>query len=164
MAALVPRQQEVPAAAERLLQLQVNEGHQEADNYPDGHQGDNGHGHRTSIPWFTLLGFGILTLNSAMAMIRSQGDKAAMAFVGFSYADLVALFVCLRMYEGAPAGSSKRDWLKVAVWILTTLLTLAFSSKVAAVMPPTVAILVWLMAFATIAGGFIAFFIYKEKK
>ncbi|GJM90603.1 hypothetical protein PR202_ga06903 [Eleusine coracana subsp. coracana] len=77
--------------------------------------------------------------------------------------DLVLLFACLRLYERAPAQSSTREQLKVAVWILTTLLTFAFSYKVAAVMPPSVAVLVWLMAFATVAGGFFAFFLYKEK-
>lgn len=117
-----------------------------------------------SYSWvMTLLGFVFLTFNSAMAIIRSEGEATAIAFVGFSYVDLVALFVCLRMYERAPAGSAKREWLKVSVWILTTLLTFAFSYKVAAVMPAAVALLIWLMAFGTVAGGFVAFFIYKEK-
>jgi hypothetical protein len=31
---------------------------------------------------------------------------------------------------------------------------------VAAIMPAPVAVVVWLMAFATVAGGFLAFFIY----
>ncbi|CAL5059452.1 unnamed protein product [Urochloa decumbens] len=111
-----------------------------------------------------FLGFFFLTLNSATAIVRSRGDAAAVAFVCFSYADLVALFLCLRMYERAPAGSNARkSWLKVVVWVLTTLLTLAFSGKVAAVMPPPVAVVVWLMAFATVAGGFVAFFVCKEK-
>jgi len=133
---------------------------QEANN-PDVRRAEDGD---RSVPWFTLLGLTILTFNSGMAIVRSQGDAMAIAFVGFSYADLLALFACLRMYERAPAGSSTRGRLKVAVWILTTLLTFAFSSKVAAVMPPTVALLVWLVAFATVAGGFIAFFVYKEKQ
>jgi len=133
---------------------------QEANN-PDVRRAEDGD---RRVPWFTLLGLTILTFNSGMAIVRSQGDAMAIAFVGFSYADLLALFACLRMYERAPAGSSTRGWLKVAVWILTTLLTFAFSSKVAAVIPPTVALLVWLVAFATVAGGFIAFFAYKEKQ
>ncbi|CAN6277971.1 unnamed protein product [Urochloa humidicola] len=112
----------------------------------------------------TFLGFLLLTLNSAMAIVRSQGDKMAISFVAFSYGILVALFVCLKLYERAGAGSSRRNWLKIAVWVLTTLLTFAFSYKVAAVMPAPIAVLVWLMAFATVAGGFFAFFIYNEKK
>ncbi|CAL4889152.1 unnamed protein product [Urochloa decumbens] len=143
------------AAAEPLV-VAVD---QQAD-YQDGHHGNNG---GRTFSWLTLLWFGFVTFNSIMAILRSKGDSMAMLFVGFSYADLVALFACLKMYESAPAGSSKRDWLKIAVWILTTLLTLAFSGKVAAVMPPLVAVVVWLMAFGTIAGGFVAFFIYKEK-
>ncbi|CAN6237562.1 unnamed protein product [Urochloa humidicola] len=111
-----------------------------------------------------FLGFFFLTLNSAAAIVRSRGDAAAVAFVGFTYADLVALFLCLRMYERAAAGSSARSWLKVAVWVLTTLLTLAFSGKVAAAMPPAVAVVVWVVAFATVAGGFVAFFVCKEEK
>ncbi|CAL4889162.1 unnamed protein product [Urochloa decumbens] len=114
--------------------------------------------------WLTVLGFLFLTLNSAMSIFRSQGDMMAIAFIIFSYVDLVALFICLKMFERALAGSSKREWLKIAVWILTALLTFAFSYKVAAIMPPPVAVLVWLMAFATMSGGFIAFFICKEKK
>lgn len=52
----------------------------------------------------------------------------------------------------------------MAVWVLTTLLTLAFSYKVAAIMPVPVQILVWGMAGATILGGFYAFFLHTEGK
>ncbi|CAN6271943.1 unnamed protein product [Urochloa humidicola] len=112
----------------------------------------------------TFLAFLLLTFNSAMAIVRSQGDTMAIAFVGFCYGDLVALLICLTMYERARAGSAKRTCLKIAVWVLTTLLTFAFSYKVAAAMPAPVAVLVWLITFATVSGGFIAFFVYNEKK
>nr|CAB3446111.1 unnamed protein product [Digitaria exilis] len=130
---------------------------------------DNGCGADNAVgsfswSWLTFLGFVFLTFNSTMAIVRSQGEATAVAFVSFSYVDLVALFGCLRMYERAAAGSAKREWLKVAVWVLTTLLTFAFSYKVATVMPAPVAVLVWLMAFVAAAGGFVAFFIYQEKK
>jgi hypothetical protein len=85
--------------------------------------------------WLTLLGFAFLTFNSAMAIYRSDGDPAAIGFVAFSYVDLVLLFVCLRWYEREAPGSATRGKLKVGVWILTTLLTMAFSYKVAAIMP-----------------------------
>ncbi|TVU07955.1 hypothetical protein EJB05_41334, partial [Eragrostis curvula] len=114
--------------------------------------------------WLTLLGFAFLTFNSAMAIYRSNGDLAAIAFVAFSYIDLVLLFICLRWYEKAAPGSPTRGNLKVAVWILTTLLTMAFSYKVAAIMPMAVKVLVWGMACATVLGGFYAFFVYKEGK
>nr|CAB3449341.1 unnamed protein product [Digitaria exilis] len=155
--AAITREVKDPADQSRVLGVheasgRVTGGDQEAGNAAGG------------FSLLTLIGFLFLTFNSIMAILRSQGDAMAVAFVGFSYADLVALFVCLRMYERARAGSATREWLKVAVWILTTLLTFAFSCKVAAVMPAPVAVLVWLMAFATVAGGFVAFFIYKEKK
>jgi hypothetical protein len=133
-------------------------------NNPDGLQEARSNpGWWWSIPWLTILGFAFLTFNSVMAIIRSQGDRGAILFVGFSYGDLVLLFACLRLYERAPAGSSSREWLKAAVWILTTLLTFAFSYKVAALMPPPVALLIWIMAFATVAGGFVALFVLKPK-
>ncbi|CAL5023144.1 unnamed protein product [Urochloa decumbens] len=131
---------------------------QEANVPNNGREADNG-----SFSWPIFVCFLFLTFNSVMAIIRAQGEMMAVAFVSFSYVDLVVLFVFLRMYERAPAGSGKRGWLKIGIWTLTTLLTFAFSYKVAAVMPPLVAVFVWIMAFTTVAGGFLAFFIYKEK-
>ncbi|KAG2649517.1 uncharacterized protein LOC120655097 [Panicum virgatum] len=118
---------------------------------------------RWSVPWLTVVGFAFLTFNSGMAIYRSGGERWAVAFVAFSYLDLVLLFGCLRLYETAEPGSARRPRLKVAVWTLTTALTVLFSAKVAAVMPAAVAVVVWVMAFATIAGGFYAFFLYSDK-
>ncbi|CAN6216485.1 unnamed protein product [Urochloa humidicola] len=114
--------------------------------------------------WLTALGFAFLTFNSAMAIYRSNGDVAAVAFVAFSYVDLVLLFVCLRCFELAAPGSPTKGKLKWAVWVLTTLLTMAFSYKVAVIMPLPVKILVWGMAGATVLGGFYAFFLHTEGK
>lgn len=121
--------------------------------------GDGGGG----FPWLTALGFGFLTFNSGMAIYRSERDTGSVAFVAVSYLDLVLLFLCLRLFERAPRESPRRGWLKACVWGLTTLLTVMFSHKVAAIMPPLVALVVWAMAFATIAGGFYAFFIHRDK-
>ncbi|KAL6604436.1 hypothetical protein ACP70R_042863 [Stipagrostis hirtigluma subsp. patula] len=154
-------QQARPAAAQPLLPRQ-----QEGPPGADGQQPGDAAGHRrggNSFPWLTVLGFAFLTFNSGMAVYRSPGDLWAIAFVAFSYVDLLALFFCLRQYESAEPGSQLRDRLKVAVWLLTTALTLVFSYKVAAVMPAAVAIVVWLMAFGTVAGGFYAFFCYADK-
>jgi len=82
--------------------------------------------------------------------------------VGFSYADLVSLFYCLRWYESTPPESPRREHLKMAVWLLTMMLTAAFSYKVAAIMPFPVQVLVWSMAGATVLGGFYAFFLHRE--
>ena len=113
--------------------------------------------------WLTALGFTFLTFNSGMAIYRSEGDPGSVAFVVVSYLDLVLLFLCLRLFEKAPRDSPRREWLKVFVWGLTTLLTVMFSHKVAAIMPPLVAVVVWAMAFATIGGGFYAFFVHQDK-
>ena len=50
-----------------------------------------------------------------------------------------------------------REWLKLAVWLLTSALTLLFSYKVAAV-----AAVVWVMGLATTCGGFLAFFCFQK--
>ena len=122
-----------------------------------------GGGPRRGVPWLTVAGFAFLTLNSGMAIRRSRGERGAVAFVAFSYVDLLLLFACLRLYETAEPGSAARPRLKAAVWALTTALTVLFSAKVAAVMPAAVAVAVWVMAFATDAGGFYAFFLYDVK-
>ncbi|CAN6194701.1 unnamed protein product [Urochloa humidicola] len=124
-----------------------------------GNNNDGGAG----FSWPTALGFGFLTFNSGMAIHRSNGDRGSIMFVVASYLDLVLLFVCLRLFERTPRDSRRREWLKAAVWVLTTLLTVMFSHKVAAIMPPLVALVVWAMAFITISGGFYAFFIHKDK-
>jgi hypothetical protein len=117
-----------------------------------------------SFSWLAVAVFLFLTFNSGMAVYRSDGDPRTLAFLGFSYLDLVALFYCLRRYEDAEPGSRLRHGLKIAVWLLTTAITLLFSFKVAALMPPAVAVVVWLMAFGTVAGGFFALFCYNEKQ
>lgn len=116
-----------------------------------------------SFPWLTATGFAFLTFNSGMAIYRSKGDPGSVAFVAVSYLDLLSLFYCLKLYEKAAQDSSGRTRIKWIVWSLTTLLTVMFSYKVAALMPLPVAVVVWAMAAATIAGGFYAFFIYQEE-
>ncbi|CAN6243590.1 unnamed protein product [Urochloa humidicola] len=150
-------------AADHAVPLLVDEEANIANHA--AHQADDineGRSFSSCLP--VLIGFFFLTLNSATAIVRSRGDKMAVAFICFSYADLVAIFLSLRMYERAPASSAKRTWLKIDVWVETALLTFAFSGKIAAVMPAPVAVMVWLMAFATVAGGFVVFFVCIEKK
>lgn len=119
---------------------------------------------RSGVSWLTILGISFLTFNSGMAIYRCQGERGATVFVVVSYVDLLLLFFALRWYETAEPGSLTRDRLKVVVWVLTTALTLLFTSKVAAVMPALVAVLVWVLAFTTIAGGFYGFFCYSNKE
>ncbi|KAG6485159.1 hypothetical protein ZIOFF_053688 [Zingiber officinale] len=106
------------------------------------------------------IAFIFLTYNSGAAIYRSIHDPSAVAFVATSYLDLLLLFWCLHKFETAP--EENRGWLKAAVWILATLLTVMFSGKVAAIMPWPVALLVYGMAAATAVGGFWAFFLYRK--
>lgn len=66
------------------------------------------------------------------------------------------------MFERTPRDSSLRGKLKATVWFLTTLLTIMFSYRIGVVVPPAIAITVWIMAVATMLGGYYAFFVYKE--
>ena len=47
----------------------------------------------------TVVSFVFLTLNSVMAMYRSNGDMGAISFVVFSYMDLVMLFYFASLRE-----------------------------------------------------------------
>lgn len=110
--------------------------------------------------WITKAGFGVLTVNSGLAIYRAREDAASVLFVVGSYLTLLLLFGSLRIYERAPPGSPARERARRAVWPLTTLLTVGFAWKVAALMPPAVAVLVWGLAVATSVGGFYALFLH----
>ncbi|CAN6271937.1 unnamed protein product [Urochloa humidicola] len=110
----------------------------------------------------TVVGFLFLTFNSIMALYRSNGDMGVILFVVFSYVDLITLFYSLRQFEMMPAESPRREHMKMVVWLLTTMLTAAFSYKVAEIMPLPVQVLVWAMAGVTMFGGFYAFFLHGE--
>jgi hypothetical protein len=77
----------------------------------------------------TLIASIFLTFNSAMAVYKSNGDLSAIAFVGFSYLDLVMLFYCLGLYERTPPespGSPRwREELRIALVLLSTMLVYA---------------------------------------
>ncbi|KAL6606211.1 hypothetical protein ACP70R_041864 [Stipagrostis hirtigluma subsp. patula] len=103
----------------------------------------------------TKLGFAALACNSAVAVYNSWGDAASVMFVLAADAALVMLFICLRAFE-----RGRRRNIKPVVWTLTTLLTAMFASRVAPLMLPAVAALVWAMEAATAAGGFWAFFLH----
>ncbi|KAJ1689418.1 hypothetical protein LUZ63_013573 [Rhynchospora breviuscula] len=116
-----------------------------------------------SSSWLSLLGFAFLAFNSGMAVYRSRDDIWSVLFVVSSFLDLLLLFYCLKKFERTPRDSPTRGHLKIAVWSLSTFLTLMFSYRVAALMPLAVAIIVWIMSLGTIGTGFYLFFIYKEE-
>lgn len=106
------------------------------------------HGQARQYSALTKMGFGVLACNSALAIYRSWGDTASFAFILTVDAVLVLLFFCLREFK-RDAGRARHSNMKVAVLVLTTLLTTMFASKVAPLMPPVVAMTVWLMSAAT---------------
>jgi FlaA1/EpsC-like NDP-sugar epimerase len=116
----------------------------------------------SSCSWLSLLGLLFLTFNSGMAIHRSRNDPWSVAFVVSTFLDLLLLFFCLQMFEKTPRNSPRRTHLKIAVWCLSTFLTVMFSYRVAALMPLAVAIVVWTMSLSTIGAGFYLFFIYHE--
>ncbi|AQL09079.1 hypothetical protein Zm00014a_017977 [Zea mays] len=105
-------------------------------------------------------GLGLVAVHSGLTVYRAMGDKqAAVLFVAWSCLTLVLVFVCLLAYERAAPGSPARERASRAIWPPTTLLTLSFAWKVTADMPPdsaAAAALVWGLAIATTAGGFVA--------
>uniref|UniRef100_A0A0D9UYT9 Uncharacterized protein n=1 Tax=Leersia perrieri TaxID=77586 RepID=A0A0D9UYT9_9ORYZ len=115
--------------------------------------------------WLPSIGFAFLSFNCGMAIYRSSSDPSSVAFIVVAYLALIALFRCLHLLERAPAGPREgpnRRLLKAAVWGLSTLLTLMFSFKVAAIMPLWGAVAVWGMGLGTIVAGFYAFFVHRE--
>ncbi|KAG2594578.1 hypothetical protein PVAP13_5KG013636 [Panicum virgatum] len=112
--------------------------------------------------WLPSLGFAFLSFNCGMAVYRSWPDTSSVAFVAVAYLALLLLFRCLHLLERAPPGRGQQgQGIKLAVWGLSTLLTLMFSSKVAAIMPPWAQLLVWAMGILTIVAGFYAFFLAR---
>jgi len=118
----------------------------------------------SSCSWLSILGLLFLAFNSGMAIHRSRDDPWSVAFVVSTFLDLLLLFFCLQMFEKTPRDSPRRTHLKIAVWCLSTFLTVMFSYRVAALMPIAVAIIVWVMSLSTIGAGFYLFFIYREEE
>ncbi|THU61152.1 hypothetical protein C4D60_Mb07t20270 [Musa balbisiana] len=96
---------------------------------------------------------------------RSRGDPSMLGFVLFSCSDLLFLFLCLRRFDRLAPGSppAEKARLKMAVWLLSAALVLAFSCRTSSVMPRALAALVWLMAGSVLLGGFYGLFLYKEQ-
>jgi peptidoglycan/LPS O-acetylase OafA/YrhL len=118
----------------------------------------------SSCSWLSLLGLLFLTFNSGMAIHRSRDDPWSVAFIVSTFLDLLLLFCCLQKFEKTPRNSPVRTRLKIAVWCLSTFLTVMFSYRVAALMPLAVAIVVWVMSLSTVGAGFYLFFIYREEE
>ncbi|TVU33069.1 hypothetical protein EJB05_24854, partial [Eragrostis curvula] len=123
------------------------------------HDDDAGHG--GSFAWLATAAIVCLAFSCGKAVYRSRGDPGALVFVAFPYLDLALLLCCLWWYERAEPGSSLSHRIKAAIWLLTAALTFVFANRVAAVMPAAYAAVVWVVALASAAGGFVSLFCVK---
>ncbi|PAN17563.1 hypothetical protein PAHAL_3G140300 [Panicum hallii] len=102
----------------------------------------------------------------AVTAWRSRHEPRDLAFVTGSCALLAALLACLRRAESltpaSPAGERRR--LQASVWALSTALSCAFAYRVAAVMPPVLAALVWCMTASVVLTGFFMLVLCKDQQ
>ncbi|CAN6208706.1 unnamed protein product [Urochloa humidicola] len=95
-----------------------------------------------------------IAVNLALFLRRVRGDPAALAFFGFSHLNLLSLFLAIGHFDQSPPGSPARRRARLAVWLLTTTLTAAFTWKIGALLPLGFAIAAWIVAAATVLGGY----------
>ncbi|CAL4910069.1 unnamed protein product [Urochloa decumbens] len=100
----------------------------------------------------------LVCYNFAATAWRLRHDPPELVFVAAASSLLVALLLCLRCAESltpdSPAGERRR--VQAAVWAISAALSCAFAYRVAAIMPPLLAALVWFMtAFVVLAGLFL---------
>ncbi|WOL14131.1 hypothetical protein Cni_G22911 [Canna indica] len=113
----------------------------------------------------SVVAFLLLTANTAASAYHSRHQPSALGFALFCYVDLALLFLCLKSFErlGPDSPAEKKEGLKAATWLLATALTLAFSWRVAEVMPLLLAVAVWVMAGSVAVGGFYFLFLYSDE-
>ncbi|KAJ8471015.1 hypothetical protein OPV22_025358 [Ensete ventricosum] len=54
---------------------------------------------RSNIDWLCVISLVFLITSAANAAYRSLHDPSSLAFVAFTYADLILLFLCLERFE-----------------------------------------------------------------
>lgn len=92
----------------------------------------------------------------AFAAWHARHDPQDLAFVAAVFFLLAALLLCLQL----PA--ERR--VQAAVWALSTLLSCSFAYRVAGVMPPALAVLVWCMTAAVVLTGFFLLVLFKVQR
>ncbi|KAG2604207.1 hypothetical protein PVAP13_4NG052900 [Panicum virgatum] len=116
-------------------------------------------------PWATLAILAGLAVNLALCVRRVGGeDRGALAFVGFSYLNLLLLFGAIRRFEASPAdgsssgpaaGSSARRRARLVLWALSATFMAAFTWRMTALLP-----LSFTIVAAAIAAAAIGFVVY----
>ncbi|CAL4902652.1 unnamed protein product [Urochloa decumbens] len=100
----------------------------------------------------------LVCYNFAATAWRVRHEPWELAFVAAASSLLAALLLCLRRAErlspDSPEGERRR--VQAAMWAISAALSCAFAYRVAAIMPPLLAALVWFMtAFVVLAGLFL---------
>ncbi|CAA6672770.1 unnamed protein product [Spirodela intermedia] len=121
-----------------------------------------------TFPWIPALAFLFLTFSCVQAAYRAWADPSTVSFIASAYVALLALFWCLRRLDSLPrsgvgaTATAEENRLKFSVWLLSLVLNGMFSFRVAEMLPPALAAVVWMVAGATTLAGIYVFFIYRE--
>ncbi|CAD6340317.1 unnamed protein product [Miscanthus lutarioriparius] len=115
------------------------------------------------LPWTTVVILVVLAGNFVLSVRRVRDNRSALSFIGLSHLNLLALFYATRRFQLSPPGSVARGRARLAVWLLTTTLTAGFTWKIGTMLPLGLAILAWVMAAATVLGGFHLMFVHGRK-
>ncbi|XP_066368941.1 uncharacterized protein [Miscanthus floridulus] len=115
------------------------------------------------LPWTTVVILVVLAGNFVLSVRRVRDNRGALAFIGLSHLNLLALFYATRRFQLSPPGSVAQGRARLAVWLLTTTLTAGFTWKLGTMLPLGFMILAWVMAAATVLGGFHLMFVHGRK-
>ncbi|CAL4895412.1 unnamed protein product [Urochloa decumbens] len=117
------------------------------------------------VPAVVLIFLGCVLVRT----VREVRDRPwDLAFVAFAYADMAALFLCLRRAERlprepSPAEEQEKRRLQVVVWMLSAALSCAFAYRVSLIMPPVLVVVVWSMASFVVIAGFFVLVLCKDQ-
>ncbi|CAN6349876.1 unnamed protein product [Urochloa humidicola] len=122
--------------------------------------------YNAGVPAVVLIFLGCILVGT----VREVRDRPRdLVFVAFAYADMGALFLCLRRAERlprepSPAEGQERRRLQVIVWMLSAALSCAFAYRVSLIMPAVLVVAVWSMtSFVVIAGFFVLVLSSKDQ-
>ncbi|KAG0490590.1 hypothetical protein HPP92_007453 [Vanilla planifolia] len=105
----------------------------------------------------------ILCLNAVATIYCAWGDPQNVAFALVSYAVLLALLFCIRIIEKRRDAEeeTRGGGIKVAVWVLATMLNVGFTWRAAAMLPNALAAVAWALVAVFSLGSFWALLIYR---
>ncbi|CAL4902646.1 unnamed protein product [Urochloa decumbens] len=114
------------------------------------------------VPAALLIFLGCILVGTVREVRHRPWDLA------FAYADMAALFLCLRRAERLPREPSPAEWqerrrLQVVVWMLSTALSCAFAYRVSLIMPPVLVVAVWSMTSFVVIAGFFVLVLCKDQ-